>query len=220
MKKENTKEAIAKKKKRIKISCYVSLVVLNILLFLPMLLRTFVPPEPPKPKDVITVLSCDKDGESISSTFFNGAPQNIMYTVAGNIIDDNKPDEETNELENTKETEDIDNIDSSANTDDTTSNTIGNTDDINNTVDKEETTNPSNNGTQSINFTKNNYFLNLIKDYASATYNETDDTTEVSVHVPDLKGLEEYGGLFQNYQMQVGYFEGEGFTCIRQEFEQ
>ena len=98
---KNKKVAVKKNKKMIRRLCYVSLVLLVILLLTPPLLRAFVKekeenPEPPK---VVTVLSCEKENESVSSTFLNQDPQNLLYKIKGNYTETKEltPDEKTDD---------------------------------------------------------------------------------------------------------------------------
>lgn len=69
----------------------ISLVLLIILLLLPPSLRWFASDlykdNEEKPKDVVTVLNCVKDDETINTTYFNDNPYNYQYTVIGNILE-------------------------------------------------------------------------------------------------------------------------------------
>ena len=82
---ENAKVSM-KKGKSIKIFLsYFTLVILVILLFAPMLTRIFFKEKAPEPKkDEVIVLSCEKQDESVSSSFVNGEPRNISYHITGN----------------------------------------------------------------------------------------------------------------------------------------
>ena len=84
----------AKRKKMKHNLCYVGLVILIILLITPPMLRLFVEDKTGEEvvKKVYIALVCSKEGESISSTFEDGKPQNIMYRIQGNVTN-NTPDE-------------------------------------------------------------------------------------------------------------------------------
>ncbi len=82
---ENGKNNINKNKSLKKLMCYISLVFLVILLFIPVVFRiVFKEKKEEKKVDVITVLSCESSDESINSTFLNDEPKNILYQVLGN----------------------------------------------------------------------------------------------------------------------------------------
>lgn len=92
------------KNRKVKIFfCYIGLVVLIVLLFLPAAFRIFIKEKENVEKKVVTVLSCQKLNESVSSTFLNDKPQNILYTIKGdyrvtaNPDEYNVPDDETDE---------------------------------------------------------------------------------------------------------------------------
>lgn len=90
---EQVKENITKKKNAKKVLCYFSLVILTILLFLPLAFKIIFREEKEEvPVDVVEMLSCEKAEESISSSFKNGEPQNILYKVKGDFS--NKGEEE------------------------------------------------------------------------------------------------------------------------------
>lgn len=64
-----------------KILCYVAIVLLLILIILPPMLRIFVKEEAYEPpKDVVSLLNCNKDDESISMPYLNGGLVSIKYT--------------------------------------------------------------------------------------------------------------------------------------------
>ena len=69
----------------------ISLVLLIILLLLPPSLRWFASDlykdNEEKPKDVVTVLNCVKDDETVNTTYFNDNPYNYQYTIRGNLLD-------------------------------------------------------------------------------------------------------------------------------------
>ena len=92
MTKENAQIIIAKQKKKIRFICYISLFFLVILLFLPPALRILVKEEEPEVVKIVTVLTCNKTNESISSTFLNDVPQNILYKITGNYLVNNNSD--------------------------------------------------------------------------------------------------------------------------------
>ena len=86
----------AKRKKMKHNLCYVGLVVLIILLITPPMLRLLVEEKKEDAKKVYIALVCNKEGESINSTFEDGKPQNIMYRIQGNVT--NNPDEVDNAM--------------------------------------------------------------------------------------------------------------------------
>jgi hypothetical protein len=93
---ENAKSNIKKNKTFKKILCYFGLVILNILLFAPMICRIAFKDTKPKTKeDVITILNCEKTDESVRSTFVNDEPINISYNVKGNYEQATDEDIET-----------------------------------------------------------------------------------------------------------------------------
>ena len=61
MKTENTKNVIIKNKKRTRIICYISLVVLVILLFIPPAFRAFIREKREEKKSIVLILSCDNE---------------------------------------------------------------------------------------------------------------------------------------------------------------
>ena len=75
--------AINKNRKLKVILCYFGIVILIILLALPPVFRTVFTERKKVETSIVTVLSCEKAGESISSTFLNDVPQNILYIVGG-----------------------------------------------------------------------------------------------------------------------------------------
>ncbi len=93
---ENAKTTIKKGKTIKKVFCYFGLVILNILLFAPMVTRIVFKEKKPEVKpDVVTVLTCEKTGESIRSTFLNDEPKNIQYQISGDYSMSSKEDLET-----------------------------------------------------------------------------------------------------------------------------
>ena len=93
---ENAKSNIKKNKMFKKILCYFGLVVLNILLFAPMICRIAFKDTKPKVKeDVIVILNCEKTDESVRSTFVNDEPINISYNIRGNYEQATDEDIET-----------------------------------------------------------------------------------------------------------------------------
>ena len=96
---ENTKTTINKNRKLKIILCYFSLLVLIVLLLLPPALRMLVnEKKEPEVVKAVTILSCERDKESISSTFLNQDPQNILYKLKGNYTEDKQADEFLDEL--------------------------------------------------------------------------------------------------------------------------
>ena len=75
-----------KKKKNYDGLCYFGLVFLIILLILPVFFRMIGKnwyQKEEKKKDIIEVLNCTKDKDSIYSTFLNGIPQYLEYKLNG-----------------------------------------------------------------------------------------------------------------------------------------
>ena len=91
----NAKISVNKNRKLKIVFCYIGLVVLVILLFLPVAFRAFIHEKPVAKQKEIIVLSCQKLNESVSSTFLDGIPQNILYTIKGDLRDNPTPDEST-----------------------------------------------------------------------------------------------------------------------------
>ena len=70
-----------------RILCYVVLVLLIVLIVLPPVLRVFAKEEAyVPPKDVVSMLSCTRDNESISMPYLNGNLVSIKYTFPVTII--------------------------------------------------------------------------------------------------------------------------------------
>ena len=93
---ENAKTSIKKGKTIKKVLCYFGLVVLVILLFIPWVFRlVFKEKAPVVKKEVVTVLSCEKSGESIRSTFVNDEPMSILYKIVGSYEMNNEQDLES-----------------------------------------------------------------------------------------------------------------------------
>lgn len=90
-----------KKKKDNRPLCYVCLVFLILLLLLPPALRIFgknLYVKEERKKDEVIVLICNRKNEAISSTFFNGTPQNINYSIVGDYsVKVDEKDETTSE---------------------------------------------------------------------------------------------------------------------------
>ena len=83
---ENAKDIMAKQKKKTRIICYISLVILIILLLLPVSLRIFAKDhvtddDKPVSRSEVIVLNCNKADETINSTFSGNQPHNILYKV-------------------------------------------------------------------------------------------------------------------------------------------
>ncbi len=93
-----------KKSRDLSILCYISLVILFILLLLPPMLRLFgkdlYVQKEEKKKDEVIILTCDKQDENINSTFLNGEPQVIEYHIKGDhsvAVNDVKLKDETDD---------------------------------------------------------------------------------------------------------------------------
>lgn len=99
-----------------KVLCYFGLFFLVILLLIPPALRIFAKnmyPEEEKPKLVVNILNCNKETESVFSSYANTTPQTFQYKIKGNYVynlnnednnstsqDENKNSEGTNSTEN------------------------------------------------------------------------------------------------------------------------
>ena len=203
MKKENTKAVIAKKKKNIKTTCYISLVILVILLFLPMMLRIFVKEKKTETvkKDIIILLNCNKSNESISSTFLNDEPQNILYNIKGDYTVTINPDETTEtSMEKNIET-------SSENVNDKTESSIENNippvDDNSKYVD--------------VGNSEDMTYLELVRPLSSISYDPESDLTSIRTDSSNLQTLSEYQSYFSNVAVQTSYFVSQGFSCTQSE---
>ncbi len=94
---ENVKENRAKSKKLKHALCYLCLITLIVLLFVPHVFRiVFKEKEKEEVKDVVTILKCNKEDESISSTFLNDEPKNLAYKTTINFINEININEEEN----------------------------------------------------------------------------------------------------------------------------
>ena len=195
MKTENTKNVIIKNKKRTRIICYISLVVLVILLFIPPAFRAFIKEKQvEEKKSVVLILSCNKLDESISSTFLNDEPQNLLYKIKGDKTITIAPDEETGATIGV-----VDNLDDNPPTDDPT----------NQTENQVETIDPNNpNSTDS-----KESLYEILKPYSVVSYDEESDTTSVRTNMPDLRGYGYYQPLFGTASNQQNLFQNYGFTC-------
>lgn len=93
-----------------KILCYLAIVVLLVFIVLPPVLRLTMKEEneePVVPKDVIEMLQCTKNEDSLSISYLNGKTYNIRYTekiveVAPDIEDENKDELDDNVLDNAR----------------------------------------------------------------------------------------------------------------------
>jgi len=188
MKKENTQISIAKKKKQTRIMCYVGLVFLSILLFLPVALRIFVKEEPTdEPKsNVVVVLNCNKVDESISSSFLNDEPQNISYTLKGDYTIVSNPDEEISSSE----------INASSET------------------QSNPTPTPFVDNSKLVDV-RDESLLEILRPYSSITYDPSDNTTSIRTNVSYLRNNSEYKSYFDNINTQLSYFTSQGFTCVQ-----
>ena len=78
-------ENVSSNKKGKKILCYISLVVLIILLILPPVFRlVFKEEKVEEKKDIVEILKCNNEKETVISSFLNSEPQRIQYTINGN----------------------------------------------------------------------------------------------------------------------------------------
>ncbi len=75
-----------------KVLLYLALVVLFILLWLPMVLRIFVKDkeEEEKPKDVVQMLSCTKQNETVNMSYLNNKAYLLNYQIKGDFTSDNE----------------------------------------------------------------------------------------------------------------------------------
>lgn len=175
---------ISKKKKLIKVFCYISLVLLNILLFLPVICRTFVKESSePKEKSVVTILNCNKTDESINSTFLNNEPQNILYQLKGNYLETVNPDEDT---EIGIDTATVDSDSQNINQDNS------------NLVD-------SNNTNMSL--------YEIFKPVSEISYKEEENTTSMRFDTINLSSSDIYEKSFKTLNAQKNYYESLGFSC-------
>lgn len=88
-----------------RILCYIGLTILIILLLLPPMLRLFgknLYIKEQVKKDELIILRCNKQNESISSTFLNKEPQYIDYIIKGDYSV--KVEEENNDVVEVEET--------------------------------------------------------------------------------------------------------------------
>lgn len=77
-------ENVNSNKKVKKVFCYIGLFFLFILLIIPPVFRlVFKEKEVVIKKDIITTMRCDKENESVASTFLNDEPQVIQYSIVG-----------------------------------------------------------------------------------------------------------------------------------------
>ena len=86
-----------------KVLCYFGLFFLIILLLIPPGLRIFAKnlyPEEEKPKLVVNILNCNKETESVFSSYANTTPQTFQYKIKGNYVLNNENNSNVDTEEN------------------------------------------------------------------------------------------------------------------------
>ena len=198
--KSKTKNTLSNKKKITKIICYISLVVLNILLFLPPACRLFAKEKVSVIKDdVVSVLNCSKDEESINATFLNGNPSNIFYKIKGNYTEIENPDEGSDEP-----------LETDAETDESKS-TVAQTGIVENPTDDGE------NNSQQIDLSASS-LTDIFKNVSRVTYDEEAGVTSMEVYVDSLVSSDYFASIFNNVNTQKIYYEEKGFSCTKTDF--
>ena len=203
----NIQNTLSKKKKQTKVICYISLVVLNILLFLPIVGKIMIsededekPSEKSQP-NVVMVLNCNSVDETINSTFLNGNPQNFLYKIKGNLKEINNPDEE--EITSA--------IDESDENDRTTDN-----DNIDNNID--ENVDSDENQNESSDFIVVNPDASLYETFSNlseALYDEEENVTSIQMDAYRLAALDIYSSSLETIDKQEVYFKSRGFNCTK-----
>lgn len=181
-----------KKKKMRKRLCYVGLVVLIILLLTPPAFRLFISDDAGEKKEEKSYISliCNKEGESISSTFENGVAQNIMYKIKGNVNDTlNNPDALDDTLHE-------DTVDSS------------------NNVNNQETNQIS----KDYPFKESDSLLSIFSRFVSPTYDENEGVSIIRVSYSSLTLFEGYDEVFKTVNSQENFFTSRGFSCSQSAF--
>lgn len=194
MKKENTQNVIAKNKKRTRIICYISLVFLVILIFIPPLLRLLIEEKEEVKVNVVMVLNCNKLDESINSTFLNDKPKNLMYTIKGDLTVTETPDE-------SNENDDSSQVTTSLDDNNVTS------------VDNDNSQNV-NNGT-STKLSDEITLYEMLKPYSSVSYDNVEEATVLRSVISDFMVYSEYASFFASIDSQEQLFQSKGFTCTR-----
>ena len=181
-------DANIKKKQTMHTLCYIGLVVLIILLFLPAALRIFIKEDPNdiENKIVYMSLNCNKAEESISSTFADGVPQNIAYTAKGNKLlnpTQKNPDEYPDDVSTAPATGQVDN--------EVTNEKVFSDDD-----------------------TVEDVLLNI----ATYQYDETKDVSKISIDYKFMSTITGYSKVFGTIQDQEAFFTSRGFACSQAQF--
>ena len=199
-----TLQQMQMKKKKMKHNlCYVGLVVLIILLLTPPLLRLFVSDDSGEEtkKVIYMALNCTKEDESISSTFADGVPQNIMYSVKGNLLD-NAPDEIDNNL---TENENVAEVDSSVNT----TQDIGG---VNNEgVGNEQTTNSSS-------ISESVTVREIFRTYKNFEYDANENISVIRLNEGEIKSVAIYAEELSTINKQENIYTSRGFSCVQSQF--
>ena len=218
--KENLQVVKARKKERTKKICIAALVLSIILLLLPPALRIFVEPPPPPEKTIVSVLSCNRGSDSLSSTFLNGDPQYITYIVNG---------------DQTVEVADLDKLadenDSSSSTAvggqsmDTNNENITdqNTTESSSSTTEQSTTEPNNSTTEQSEIENETELLSgintdskligVLREYSTLDYSEEEKTTTISTEMSKMKTSEYYTNYFSSLDIQKNLYTKLVFIC-------
>ncbi len=166
---------------------YFALFFLVVLLLLPVGLRIFAKDLYKKSnneKQTVSWLTCNKTGETVSSTFLNGAPYNFKYKIKGKylVMDSNENESNTADELNLLD----------GNYDLETEKVLGDT-----------------NETE----TDNNIVYDLQK-YASITYDENEDISTFTLELNKYQTLPSELSKFKNLDSQKNYLSELGFSCM------
>ena len=168
---------------------YITLIILVVLLFLPLIFRITFVEKVERDEQIVTTLSCVKENESITGTFLNDEPQVVIYNIKGDYQIKTAEEISENDDENVKNDE---------------SNNISLGDTL---LDN----NPASTNTKSTNV--DNELFEKLRELAEPTYNENEDMTTLRINVKDIIQTKDYESIFNNLNNQEKYYTIQGFTC-------
>ena len=188
-------KAQMKKKKNKRILCYFGLVILFILLLTPPLLRLFVSEDSGKETKKVEyiALNCTKGDESISATFADGVPQNIMYKVNGNLVD--------NSLN-----ENLPDVDSSTST----------IQSVEGASSQEVTTNPQTSNESSI--IDSASIKEIFSSFKRFEYDSVENVSTIRLTNSEIKSNAVYSAELETINKQENLYTSRGFSCAQNKF--
>ena len=223
--KENLQVVKARKKERTKKICIATLVISIILLLLPPVLRILVEPPPPPEKTIVSVLSCNRGSDSLSSTFLNGDPQYITYIVNGDqtveVADINNYADENESGTSTAvagQSVDANNESSSESgssaTEQSTIESSSEATEQSSTDPNNSTTEQTENETQLLSgISTDTKLISVLREYSTLDYSEEEKTTTISTEMSKMKTSEYYTNYFSSLDIQKNLYTELGFIC-------